>query len=247
MPDRAHIVSRYDEELAELDRLIAKMGGLTERLLADAMQALIKRSPELATEVIGKDKEIDRLEREIEMHCVTTIAKRQPLAQDLRHLIAGMRIATDLERIGDLGKNLAKRTIAVVQERQPQELARGFEHIGELAMLQLKDVLDAYAKQNVELAMSVWRRDEEIDSMYNSLFRELLTYMMEDPRNIGLCTHLLFGAKNIERIGDHTTNIAETICYMIRGEMIEEPRPKMDYTSSTSIHEDQLTTHKLPN
>jgi phosphate transport system protein len=166
------------------------------------------------------------------------IARRQPLADDLRHVMAAIRITGDLERIGDLAKNIAKRALAVAQESHPKPLMTGLRHMVELALSQLKAVLDAYAERDADRALAVWRDDAKIDAMYNSLFRELLTYMMEDPRNIGLSTHLLFGAKNIERVGDHTTNIAETVHFLVRGFNITDDRPKDDQTSSTLISKD---------
>ena len=157
------------------------------------------------------------------------------MADDLREIVGAIRISADLERVGDLGKNIAKRAVAVVSEQQPKQLALGLKHMGELALGQLKEVLDAFIERDADRALKVWYKDEEIDAMYNSLFRELLTYMMEDPRNIGLCTHLLFGAKNIERIGDHATNIAETVYYLVHGRPITDQRPKGDTTSSTPV------------
>ena len=235
---REHIVRSYQEELALLDRRVAQMGGLAENALGQAFDALEKRDPRLAEAVIASDKAIDRLEREVDDQVVTMIALRQPLADDLRQVIAALRITSDLERIGDLAKNIAKRALAISQEPYPKPLMSGLRNMVERAMRQLKDVLDAYAERNSELALAVWRADEQIDAMYNSVFRELLTYMMEDPRNIGLCTHLLFGAKNIERIGDHTTNIAEIVHYLVHGEPISDDRPKGDQTSSTPISRD---------
>ena len=163
------------------------------------------------------------------------IVKRQPVAYDLRQVIAPLRVSTDLERVGDLGKNIAKRALAVVREQQPKQLMLGVKHMGELALVQLKDVLDAFIEHDADHALKVWYKDEDLDAMYNSVFRELLTYMMEDPRNIGLCTHLLFGAKNIERIGDHATNIAETAYFLVHGTAITDQRPKGDNTSTTLI------------
>ena len=235
---REHIVRSYQEELALLDRRVAQMGGLAENALGQAFDALEKRDPRLAEAVIASDKAIDRLEREVDDQVVTMIALRQPLADDLRQVIAALRITSDLERIGDLAKNIAKRALAISQEPYPKPLMSGLRNMVERAMRQLKDVLDAYAERNSELALAVWRADEQIDAMYNSVFRELLTYMMEDPRNIGLCTHLLFGAKNIERIGDHTTNIADIVHYLVHGEPITDDRPKGDQTSSTPISRD---------
>jgi phosphate transport system protein len=226
-----HIVRSYEEELSLLNNKIAKMGGLAEQVLGQAIEALERRDPELAAATIREDEAIDDLEKEIEEQAVVMIARRQPMAYDLRQIMAAIRISTDLERIGDLGKNIAKRAVAVVSERQPKQLMLGLKHMGELALVQLKDVLDSFIERDADRALKVWYKDEEIDAMYNSLFRELLTYMMEDPRNIGLCTHLLFGAKNIERIGDHATNIAETVYYMVEGRPIADQRPKGDNTT----------------
>ncbi|MET0667354.1 MAG: phosphate signaling complex protein PhoU [Methyloceanibacter sp.] len=230
-----HIVRSYEEELTHLNNQIARMGGLVEKLLGQSFDALERRDPELAVATIKEDEEIDALERQIEEQAVIMIAKRQPLAYDLRQIMAALRISIELERIGDLGKNLSKRAVAVVGEQQPKQLMLGLKHMGELALSQLKEVLDAFIERDAERALKVWYKDEEIDAMYNSLFRELLTYMMEDPRNIGLCTHLLFGAKNIERIGDHATNIAETVYYLATGRTITDQRPKGDTTSSTPV------------
>jgi phosphate transport system protein len=230
-----HIVRSYEEELTHLNNKIARMGGLVEKVLGQSFDALERRDPELAVATIKEDEEIDALERQIEEQAVNMIAKRQPIAYDLRQIMAALRISIELERIGDLGKNLAKRAVAVVGEQQPKQLMLGLKHMGELALAQLKEVLDAFIERDAERALKVWYKDEEIDAMYNSLFRELLTYMMEDPRNIGLCTHLLFGAKNIERIGDHATNIAETVYYLATGRTITDQRPKGDTTSSTPV------------
>ena len=230
-----HIVRSYEEELALLNNKIAKMGGLAEQVLGQSFEALERRDPDLAASTIKKDEEIDELQREIEEQAVVMIARRQPMAYDLRQIMAALRISADLERIGDLGKNIAKRAVAVVTEQQPKQLMLGLKHMGELALGQLKDVLDAFIERDADRALGVWYKDEEIDAMYNSLFRELLTYKMEDPRNIGLCTHLLFGAKNIEHVGDHATNIAETVYYLVHGRTITDQRPKGDTTSSTPV------------
>ena len=230
-----HIVRSYEEELSLLDRKIAQMGGLSEQLLDQSFQALEKRDPRLAGMVVAADRNIDQLHQEIEEQVVLMIGRRQPVANDLRHVMAALRIAGDLERIGDLAKNIAKRALAIANEAHPKPLITGLRHMLDLAMRQLKQVLDAFAERDADRAMSVWLDDQKIDALYNSLFRELLTYMMEDPRNIGLSTHLLFGAKNIERVGDHTTNIAETVHYLVRGTSITEERPKNDQTSSTPV------------
>jgi phosphate transport system protein len=228
-----HTVKSYDDELGLLDKRIAQMGGLTEHNLGRAFDALANRDPELAEEVIKADKQIDALQIDIEEQVILMIARRQPMADDLRHIMAALKIAGDLERIGDLGKNIAKRSLAIAGEQAPRQLMFGLQHMLERALSQLKDVLDAFGDRNTELALKVWREDEQIDEMYNSVFRELLTYMMEDPRNIGFCTHLLFGAKNLERIGDHTTNIAEIVYFLVEGEELAADRPKRDTTSTT--------------
>jgi len=233
-----HIVTSYEDELTNLDRQIALMGGLTEKLVGQASDALRYKDVDLAKSTIHSDKKIDELEIEIEEQAVTMIARRQPMALDLRQIIAAVKITSDLERIGDLGKNIAKRTLSIHSEKQPSQLMHGMKSMQELALTQLKNVLDAYAERDTQKALQVWRADEEIDAIYNSLFRELLTYMMEDPRNISLCTHLLFCAKNLERIGDHTTNIAETVHYFVLGTTITEERPKNDET--TQMIADQL-------
>ncbi len=225
----------YAEELSLLDRKIAEMGGMAEHVLGLAFDALDQRDPSLAERTVALDRRIDTLEREIEAQVIAMIAERQPRAEALRRIMAALRIAADLERIGDLGKNIAKRALVLAHEHHPKPLMTGFRHIVELALSQLKDILDAYAARDAEAAIRVWRADSKLDNLYNSLFRELLTYMMEDPRNIGLSTHLLFGAKNIERVGDHTTNIAETIHFLVTGENLPDERPKGDQTSTTMI------------
>ena len=229
-----HTVHAYDDELASLKTMLAQMGGLAEEQLEGAIESLIRRDVALSDKVIAGDQRIDTLEHQVEEKAILTIAKRQPMARDLREIMVAIRISSDLERIGDLAKNTAKRTHAI-SDPLPRKLVSGLSRMGRLAQEQLKNILDAYAQADAEKAMAVWRSDEELDALYNSIFRELLTYMMEDPRNIGLCTHLLFGAKNMERIGDHATNIAENIYYMVNGKNIAEERPKKDQTSLTSI------------
>lgn len=227
-----HIVRSYDTDLEGIRRSLAEMGGMAERMLGDSTVALVRRDTALAQKIISADQRLDNLQREVEEKAVLTIARRQPLANDLRELISAIRIAADIERVGDLAKNIAKRAVAIAGQFQPPHRAVvGLEHISRLVQAQLKDVLDAYAAGNEQKALEVWRRDDEIDALYTSLFRELLTYMMEDPRNITFCTHLLFCAKNIERIGDHTTNIAETIHYLITGDSLDTNRPKLDTTN----------------
>jgi phosphate transport system protein len=223
-----HIYTPFDEELKYLTRRISEMGGIAEQMVADSVRALVNSDLALAQKVISEDAILDDAERQINEKAIVTIARRQPVASDLREIMGAIRIAADLERVGDLGKNNAKRVIAVSSASLPRQLARGLEHLAELALVQLKEVLDVYASRSPEKANSIRERDSEIDAIYTSLFRELLTYMMEDPRNITPCTHLLFCAKNIERIGDHATNIAETIFYMATGAQPEGERPKDD-------------------
>ncbi|RYE32745.1 MAG: phosphate signaling complex protein PhoU [Hyphomicrobiales bacterium] len=234
-----HIVRSYDTDLEGIRRSLAEMGGMAERMLGDSTVALVRRDTALAQKIISADQRLDNLQREVEEKAVLTIARRQPLAQDLRELISAIRLASDIERVGDLAKNIAKRAVAIAGQFQPPHRAVvGLEHISRLVQAQLKDVLDAYAATNEQKALEVWKRDDEIDALYTSLFRELLTYMMEDPRNITFCTHLLFCAKNIERIGDHTTNIAETIHYLVTGDSLDANRPKLD---TTNIHVEPVT------
>ena len=233
-----HIVSIYDEELKYLTRRISEMGGTAEQMVGDSVRALVNTNVVLAQKVISEDVILDTAERQINEKAIVTIAKRQPMAADLREIMGAIRIAAELERVGDLGKNTAKRVVSVQGSGLPRNLARGLEHLAELALMQLKEVLDVYASRNIEKAKEIRERDDEIDAIYTSLFRELLTYMMEDPRNITPCTHLLFCAKNIERIGDHATNIAETIFYMATGSQPEGERPKDDHTTSVGAIEE---------
>lgn len=231
-----HIVSAYDEELKYLSKRIAAMGGHAERMVEQAIAALVNADPGLAQKVIRDDAVLDEGQREIDDKAIIIIARRQPMATDLREIIGAIRISADLERVGDLGKNVAKRVVAVIEGRQPPSLFRGLEALADLALTQLKEVLDVYASRSVEKIGFVRDRDDQIDAMYTSLFRELLTYMMEDPRTIGLCTHLLFIAKNIERAGDHATNVAETVYHMVSGGYLQQmERPKADVTSQTTV------------
>ncbi|HEX2510964.1 MAG TPA: phosphate signaling complex protein PhoU [Xanthobacteraceae bacterium] len=225
-----HTAKAFDVDLQELNKNVAQMGGLVEKAIADSVDALVRLDTTLAEHVVRVDRSIDALQREIEEKAILTIARRQPMAIDLREIVSALRVSNDLERIGDLAKNIAKRVAELDGEFRPQKLIRGLEHMAALALAQLKEVLDAYAGRELAKALDVWRRDKEVDAMCTSLFRELLTYMMEDPRNITFCIHLMFSAKNIERMGDHTTNIAETVHYMIEGRTITDERPKGDTT-----------------
>ena len=223
-----HILKAFDADIQDLRRRLSEMGGIAEKMLVDSITALVRRDTLLAQEVIATDTRLDVLQREVEERAILMIARRQPVAVDLRETIAAIRVSGDVERIGDLAKNIGKRALAIAGPFQSQKIVVGVQHMADLVLGQLKDVLDAYAQQNQQAALDVWRRDGEIDALYTSLFRELLTYMMEDPRNISFCVHLLFCAKNIERIGDHTTNVAETIYYLVTGETLAIERPKND-------------------
>jgi phosphate transport system protein len=226
-----HTAKAFDTDLQELTRKVSEMGGLAEREVADAIRALTRRDTELAKRVVSADPAIDALQQEIEEKAILTIARRQPMAVDLREVIGALRLANDLERIGDLAKNIGKRVSALEGDFHPQKLIRGVEHMSSLVLDQIKRVLDAYASRDIAAAHAVWKGDEQVDALCTSLFRELLTYMMEDPRNITFCIHLMFCAKNIERMGDHATNVAETVHYMIEGRPIADQRPKGDTTA----------------
>ncbi|MEL7428762.1 MAG: phosphate signaling complex protein PhoU [Pseudomonadota bacterium] len=212
-----HTVTAFDEDLQFLVSKISEMGGNAESMVARSVSGLLTADKSLGQAVVADDKLLDALQMEVDEHVVLLIAKRQPMAKDLREAIGALRMATDLERIGDLGKNIARRSFQIDETIPPKRLQRGLQHLTNVALEQLKDSLDAYAAKDTEKARVVWDRDDEIDSLYTSLFRELLTYMMEDPRNITYCTHLLFCAKNMERIGDHVTNLAETTHYIVTG------------------------------
>jgi phosphate transport system protein len=227
MPQQ-HIVSSFDAELQNLAREISEMGGIAEKMFGEATTALVRRDTALAQSVIAADLRLDTLQRDIEEHAILTLVRRQPMSVDLRETVAAIRISGDLERIGDLSKNIAKRALAMTGQLHPQRIVAGVQHMSDMCQEQLKDVLDAYVRKDGAAAVDVWRGDGAIDALYTSLFRELLTYMMEDPRNITFCTHLLFCAKNVERIGDHTTNIAENVYYLATGENLSTERPKGD-------------------
>ena len=228
MPE--HIFTAYDEELGRLNKTIVEMGGLAESQLAAAIEAVAKRDSELAARVIEGDEKVDQLERDVDNLAIRILALRQPMARDLREIVAALKIASDLERICDYAANVAKRGIALAQS-PPIQPVHALPRMAHLALLLVKDVIDAFVARDAEQAIAVWNRDAELDEMYSSLFREFLTYMMEDPRNIGPCTHLLFMAKNIERIGDHATNIAENLYYLVHGTPLTEARPKSDSSS----------------
>ena len=240
-----HIVKSFDQELDSLKRAIATMGGLAESQIESAIQCIVRRDGALAGRVVEDDRRLDAMEAEIDNTVIGMLARRQPMASDLREVLAALKIAADLERIGDYAANLAKRAIALTQV-QPVRPVGAVPRMGRLSQEIVKDVLDAYAEHDLERALAAWRRDEELDDLYNSLFRETLTYMMEDPRNITPCTHLLFIAKNIERIGDHATNIAETIHFLIAGEPLAQARPKGDLSSFAVVTPDDAGGGREP-
>ncbi len=240
-----HIIKSYDEELNRLNNTIIRMGGMAESQIANAIQCVVKRDSDLAAEVVGLDAVVDNLEKDVEALSIRLLALRQPMARDLREIISALKISADLERICDYAANVAKRSIALNQAPVVKP-ANAIGRMGKLAQTLTKDVLDAYVKRDSDKAMQVWLGDEELDELYTGMFRELLTYMMEDPRSITVGTHLLFMAKNLERIGDHATNIAETVYYLIHGTPLQEARPKRDRSStSLALIEEGSHAHRL--
>lgn len=225
-----HTVRSFDKELNYLTKKIAQMGEHARHMVVCSVRAVVEDDRRLANEVIARDIVLDEAEREIDEKAILIIARRQPMAVDLREIVGAIRISADLERVGDMGKNMAKRVAAIADARPPASFYRSLEAFAALALKQLNEVLDAYTSYSLDRIDAVREHDDEIDAMYTSIFRELLTYMMEDPRHITACTHLLFCAKNIERIGDHATNIAETVHYIITGSYPALERPKDDHT-----------------
>ncbi len=232
-----HIVKSFDEDLAQIEALVMEMGGVVEQQILESIQALMKCNTELAEAVIQNDKRVDMLENEIDVRTIQVLALRQPMAEDLRAIIASLKIAGNLERIGDYAKNIAKRASTLTSSQVQQASATTLRRMSELVQEMTGSVLDAYSDRDAEGAEDVRVRDEDVDRLHNTLFRELLTYMMEDPRSISACMHLLFIAKNVERMGDHTTSIAEQVLFMVRGAMPEEERRKGDNTSYTLVED----------
>jgi len=226
-----HTVRSFSQDLEELTGDLARMGGLAEDMLSDAIQAIATRDLALAETVVVRDPQVDSLQVEVEKKILRLLALRQPLALDLRQTIAALKISSELERIGDLAKNIAKRA-KVLDSIEPTAALKGVARMGKLVNAQLKRVLDAYSMLETDAANKVWSRDEEVDEHYQSLFREVVTYMIEDPRTISACAHLLFVAKNLERIGDHCTNIAEEVHFLVTGEQLPTDRPKVDALNS---------------
>lgn len=225
--ETGHIVKSFEQELERLRGLVTDMGGMVERQVALAGLAVLERDVDAAGQAMEADRQVDALEREAEQFVIRLLALRQPMAQDLRQIVAALKITGELERVGDYAKNVAKRSIVLAQFHLPFPFS-AMTNMARLVQENLKAVIDAVGDSDVAKAEEVWRADEAIDAVYNALFRELITYMMEDPRNITPCTHLLFIAKNLERIGDHATNIAEMVYYAGTGVPLPEGRPKGD-------------------
>jgi phosphate transport system protein len=232
-----HTVSSFDEDLDHIDRLIRDMGDLSASMVSSSTKALLASDNALAQRVVSDDAIMDAKQRELDDRAITLIAKRQPMAQDLRSVVGAIRMAADLERIGDLAKNIAKRVNAVGQTTAPRQLAHSIETMAALVLDQVNGVVETYVARDAEGLKPLRADDEKIDIQYTAVFRELLTYMMEDPRNITACTHLLFCAKNLERIGDHVTNIAENAYYVLTGTQLPPQRPKLDETAMTVLAE----------
>ena len=230
-----HTARAFDADLQQLALKIAEMGRLDGTQIAQAIEALVMRDTALAKRVIAADDQVDALQRKIEERAIITIARRQPMAVDLREIVGALRIANDLERVGDLAENIAKRVALLTHEFRIDEVVLQLQRMVQLVLNQLTRVLQSYERRDVAEALEVWRGDQEVDALNNSLFREMLTYMMEHPRNITFCTHLLFCAKNVERMGDHTTNIAETVYYVVEGRQLKEEHPKADVTSREAL------------
>ncbi len=240
MESQQHIVKAFDEELDQMMSLIVEMGGLVETQIIDAAAALVRRDSDLAARVIAGDKIIDALEIELDNLTVKVLALRQPKANDLRTVVAALKISSNLERIGDYAKNIAKRTNVLSMVPVVGSSATTINRMSTMVQTMVSDVLNAFVHRDLNSAIDVRQRDEEVDQMHNTLFRELLTYMMEDPRNITPCMHLLFIAKNVERMGDHATGIAEQVHYMVCGEMPDDERPKGDKTSYVFVEPNEV-------
>jgi phosphate transport system protein len=230
-----HIVTSFEIDLKKLHDMIAGMGGLVERAVADSATALLEHDAELAARVVEMDPQIDAEERAIEQFAVRLLALRQPVADDLRQVIQALKVINDLERIGDYAANIAKRSMVINQVASSFSLS-GLGQMALLVQQNLKSSIDAVGDADPQKAIAVWRADQMVDDLYNTIFRELITYMMEDARSITACTHLLFIAKNLERIGDHTTNIAELTYYAVTGQALPDFRPKGDQTSTYFPH-----------
>ena len=230
-----HIATAFDNDLAQIEALVMRMGGLVESQVTQAAQVLVDRDQEGADRIIARDPEIDRLEAELDQLTMRVIALRQPVAQDLRAVLAALKVGSNLERIGDYAKNMAKRTHVLATVPRVGDAARTVQRMCAVVVEMIDDVLEAYVERDRERAERVRLRDEDVDQMHNTLFRALLTYMMEDARNITPAMHLLFIAKNVERMGDHVTAVAEQVWYLVEGRLPAEERPKGDTTPFTGL------------
>lgn len=231
-----HIVTAYDAELDRLDQLVGEMGGLVEAQLADALDALVRHDPEAAREIIKRDKKIDDYEAAIDAHATDLLVLRQPMAEDLRIVLAALKLAGNLERMGDYAKNIAKRTVTLTQVPLLASATQSVKRMGDMVQGMIKDVLDAYAQRDAALANAVILRDQDVDRMHTSLFRDFMELMADAPENISAGTHLIFISKDVERIGDHATNVAEKVHYMLEGELPEGTRPKDDRSTAVVVN-----------
>lgn len=239
MSSDPHIVTSFDNDLKTVETLVLEMAGLVEAQVSDCVICLLKQDVELVSSIRASDKRVDELETQISDMAIRILVQRQPMAQDLRAVVAALKMVSNLERIGDYAKNVAKRA-TVVTEMMP--LGSSYETIArmsEIVQEMTRGVVDSYVNRDIDMATHWRSKDEDVDLIHNTLFRELLTYMMENPRNITSCMHLLFIAKNFERMGDHTTNIAEQVHYMVSGELPDDDRPKSDITSSITVDVDE--------
>ena len=229
-----HVVRSFDQALGKLNALLTDMGGLVENQIAMATESILRRDTTDVAAILQADKNVDALEREVETSVIRLLALRQPMADDLRHVVAALKISAILERVGDYATNIAKRATVLNQLEMPIKLA-GLAHLSHQVQRSMQAIVTAIRTEDIPTIIQVWRGDQAADDLYNAIFRELLTYMMEDPRNITACTHLLFIAKNLERIGDQATNIAEILHYAVLGEILHETRPKGESSAYAMI------------
>ncbi len=237
--DSGHTLRAFDAELMELTRMLAQMGGMVEAQVADAVNALAKRDKALGRRVAAADPAVETLRNQLDEQAIVTIARRQPVAVDLREVVSVLRVSADLKRIAELAKNIGRRAGALEGDFRSPQLIRGLTHLAALVLGQLKTVLDSYAGHDTAGALGVWRGDKEVDELYTALVRELLTYMIEDQQTISFCLQIMFCAKNLERIGDHTTNIAESVYYVVEGRTITDVRPKGDSVNLTGVGQER--------
>ena len=233
-----HIVKSFDDELVQLNRAIARMGELSQTQLSGAIDSLLLRDTTVAAHVVKGDFEVDEIERELDARAIRVLALRQPIARDLREVLSALRIGTEFERICDFAANIAKRAIAL-NKHSPDEWINEIAELGNLALKLLADVVTAFRERNSDKALAVWAQDEQLDDMYTGIYRRLIDFMKADPQRVPVGAHLLFIAKNIERIGDHATNIAESVYYLVTGEPLTAPRPKGDKSSFDQVEESQ--------